>query len=226
MKLEDILSPELYAQVQAAIDAHNAAEQDKAKHVRFVDLGEGGYVSIGKHTDKVTALEQQNTTLQEQLTKRDTDLAALQTQLTAAQTDATKLTDAQTTITNLQNQYNTDKATWEAKVHEQAYRFAVRERANRLKFSSPAAQRDFERQAIEKDFKVDGENLQGYEEFLTQYTADNPGAFLKDEPTPPGTDPAPTIVAPAGSPSPAKRKTLSELMKEKNANPSMVVKYD
>ena len=227
MKLEDILSPELYAQVQAAIDAHNAKEQDKTKQVHFVDLGEGGYVSTGKHKDKVTALEQQITALQEQMTTRDTDLSTLQAQLAAAQTDATKLTEAQSTIVSLQNQYNSDKASWEAKVKEQAYRFAVRERANKLKFSSPAAKRDFERQAIEKDFKVDGENLQGYDEFLTQYTSDNPGAILTDNPKPdPTPAPVPSIVAPSGSPAPAKRKTLSEWMKEKNANPDTVVKFD
>ncbi len=46
MTLKDLLSPELYAQVQAEIDKRNAGQEDKTKHVRFADLSEGGYVSV------------------------------------------------------------------------------------------------------------------------------------------------------------------------------------
>lgn len=49
MKLEEVLSKELYEQVKAAIDAVNAKEQDKLKHVRFTDLSEGGYISKEKY---------------------------------------------------------------------------------------------------------------------------------------------------------------------------------
>ena len=45
MKLEDLMSPEAYAQFKAAIDKANAGQPDKTKHVRFADLSEGGYVS-------------------------------------------------------------------------------------------------------------------------------------------------------------------------------------
>ena len=46
MKLNELRSPELYAQVQAEIDKVNAGQPDKTKHVRFADLSEGGYVSV------------------------------------------------------------------------------------------------------------------------------------------------------------------------------------
>jgi Phage minor structural protein GP20 len=54
MKLEEVLSKELYEQVKAAIDAVNVKEQDKLKHVRFTDLSEGEYVSKEKYSSLET----------------------------------------------------------------------------------------------------------------------------------------------------------------------------
>lgn len=51
MKLEELLGADLYAQVQAKIDDANKDETDKLKHVRFIDLSEGGYVAKAKHAD-------------------------------------------------------------------------------------------------------------------------------------------------------------------------------
>ena len=88
MKLNELLSPELYAQVQARIDEVNKDQPDKTKHVRFADLSEGGYVSAEKFTAQVEARDKQIGTLQEQIKQRDTDIADLNTKLTAAQGDA------------------------------------------------------------------------------------------------------------------------------------------
>ena len=96
MKLNELLSPELYAQVQAEIDKVNAGQPDKTKHVRFADLSEGGYVSVDKYNSQVNGLNQQVKDLQGQLTQRDTDISDLQGKLTAAQADATKLAEVQT----------------------------------------------------------------------------------------------------------------------------------
>lgn len=209
MTLKDLLSPELYAQVQARIDEENAKQSDKAKHIKFADLSEGGYVSTDKYLAQINALNQQITDLQGQITKRDGDITGLQQKLSAAQADATKLTDAQNALTALQTQYNTDRQDWEKKTQKQKYEFIVREKANGLSFTSPAAKRDFISQANGKEFKVDGETLLGYEDFLTKYKADNPGAFV--EATPKEGDPSPdggkspTIVLPkSGNPTPDK----------------------
>ncbi len=200
MTLKDLLSPELYAQVQAEIDKRNAGQEDKTKHVRFADLSEGGYVSV----EKYNTLNQRVTDLQGQITKRDTDITDLQTKLTAAQADAAKLTEVQTTLTGLQTKYATDQKEWEAKNQRQQYEFLVREKANGLQFSSPAARRDFISQANGKDFKVDGEVILGYEDFLTKYKAENPGALVEATPAAgeggdgsgPDGGKAPTIVLP------------------------------
>lgn len=205
MTLEQVLAPELYAQVQAAIDEANAKVTDKAKQIRFVDLSEGGYVAKGKHDDKVNALSTQVGDLQSQIEQRNKDMADLQAKLTAAQTDTGKLTEAQSALAALQAKYDGDKAEWEKKTAEQAYDFMLREKSGALKFSSPAAKRDFLAQAKSKNFKIDGEQMYGYDEFLTQYDTDNPGAFVKEEPKTPedentaGGDKAPQIVLPQGT---------------------------
>lgn len=230
MKLSEVLSPELYAQVQAEIDKVNAGQSDKTKHVRFADLSEGGYVSVDRFNSQVNTLSQQVKDLQGQLTQRDTDIADLQGKLTAAQTDATKLTEVQTQLSGLQAKYKQDKDTWAADVAKQRKEFMVREKANGLQFTSAAAKRDFLSQANGKDFQLDGETLMGYEDFLTKYRAENPGALVDETPPAPQPDPAPApkpnIVLPGTPPAPARGKSLSEMMKAKNENPDMIVSFD
>lgn len=198
MKLNELLSPELYQQVQARIDEVNAGQADKTKHVRFADLSEGGYVSVDRFNSQVNGLTQQINDLTGQISQRDADITDLQGKLTAAQTDASKLTEVQTQLTGLQTKYQQDQQAWDAKVVKQRKEFMVREQANALHFSSAAAKRDFISQAQSKDFQLDGETLVGYGDFLTKYKAENPGALVEQQPTDPNNpnDGKPQIVLP------------------------------
>lgn len=231
MKLSDLLSPELYTQVQAEIDKKNAGQTDKTKHVRFADLSEGGYVSVDKYNSQVNGLSQQVKELQGQLAARDADITDLQGKLTAAQADATKLADVQTQLTGLQAKYTKDQQDWATKTAKQRKEFMVREKANGLQFTSAAAKRDFLGQANGKDFQLDGETLMGYEDFLTKYKAENPGAFVEEAPPAPAPAdppaPKPNIVLPGSSGgAPGSGKSLADMMKAKNANPDMIVSFD
>ena len=225
MKLEDLFSPELLAQIKARIDEVNAAEPNKAKHVKLVDLSEGGYISADKYNDKTGSLSGQISDLQAQIQKRDSDMADLSAKLTAAQADASKLSDAQQALTGLQKQYENDKKDWESKIERQAYEYDIRERANALKFTSQSAKRDFINQALGKGFKREGDALLGYDDFVTKYRESDPGAFAADAPeTQPNT---PTIVLPNGSKKPdGKKMSLTEIMKAKNENPTMEINFD
>ena len=229
MKLSEILSPELYAQVQAEIDKVNAGQVDKTKHVRFADLSEGGYVSVDKFNAQVNGLNQQVKDLQGQLASRDTDITGLQEKLTAATADASKLVEVQQQLTGLQAKYTRDQKDWETKTTKQRKEFMVRERANGLKFTSEAAKRDFLGQANVKDFQLDGETLIGYNEFFDKYKAENPTAFVEEKPADPPADPPapkPNIVLPGNSGgTPGANKSLAEMMKAKNANPDLVVSF-
>ena len=229
MKLSEILSPELYAQVQAEIDKVNAGQADKTKHVRFADLSEGGYVSVDKFNAQVNGLNQQVKDLQGQLASRDTDITGLQEKLTAATADASKLVEVQQQLTGLQAKYTKDQKDWETKTTKQRKEFMVREKANGLKFTSEAAKRDFLGQANVKDFQLDGETLIGYNEFFDKYKAENTTAFVEEKPADPPADPPapkPNIVLPGNSGgTPGANKSLAEMMKAKNANPDLVVSF-
>jgi len=184
-----------------ALTFEQLAEKVKESKFNVVNLADGSYVSKQKFDDRVNALSQQVTDLQGQITQRDTDMTALNEKLTAAQADASKLTDAQTALTSLQGKYDADRQAWDDKIRKQKYEFMVQEKAGTLKFSSAAAKRDFIREAIGKDFKVDGETLLGCEDFITKYKADNPGALVDEkpaDPNDPGADPKtpPAIVLP------------------------------
>ncbi len=209
MKLSDLLSPELYAQVQAEIDKKNAGQTDKTKHIRFADLSEGGYVSVEKYNAQINSLNQQVKALQGQLSQRDTDISDLQGKLTAAQADATKLADVQTQLAGLQAKYTKEQQDWAARTAKQRKEFMVRERANGLRFSSEAAKRDFIGQATDKDFQLDGDTLMGYEDFFVRYKAENPGALVEmpDGGSNAGADSKPQIVLPKG-PKPDADKTV------------------
>lgn len=174
-------------------DLEKAATEAK---INGVNIADGSYVSRDKFNDKVNALTQQVTDLTGQVTQRDTDLSDLQAKLSAAQTDAGKLSEAQTALSNLQAQYTADKAAMDQKMAKQSYEFMVREKANQLNFSSAAAKREFIRDAIAKDFKVDGETLLGYEDFVTKYKADDPTAFAQATPDVSKPDNKPDIVLP------------------------------
>ncbi len=183
-----------------ALTYEQLVEKANAAKINAVNIADGGYVSKAKFDDKVNALTGQVTDLQGKITQRDTDMTELQNKLTAAQADSGKLADAQSALTALQSKYSQDQQEWQKKVQKQQYEFTIREKANGLNFTSPAAKRDFIRSATEKEFKADGDTLLGYDDFVAKYKTDNPGAVT--EPTKPeqsGQNP-PIIVLPGGNP--------------------------
>ena len=169
------------------------------------DIENARQSEAGKFETERTTLQGQITDLQGQVTQRDTDLADLQGKLTAVQEDAGKLSEAQTALTGLQDKYDTERKEWEQKNAKQAYEFMIRERANTLTFSSSAAKKEFIREAIGKNFQVDGDTVLGFDDFVGKYKESDPGAFSTDNDTQsPPDDSKPDIVLPpaGGQPSP------------------------
>lgn len=106
MKLEDLLEKGLYEQVKAAIDAENAKEPDKLKHIQYADLSEGNYIPKEKYAE----LETDNGSIAEQL-KTAQDLIA-ELKKGAAGGDGRlqgKITEYEATIAALQKQLRQDK---------------------------------------------------------------------------------------------------------------------
>lgn len=200
------------------------AKVQEAK-LKVADLSGGAYVSKDKHDTKVGALEQQVKDLQGQITTRDGDLADLNTKLAAALADAGKLPEIQKALETLQGQYTTEKANYEARLQKQAYEHLVREKASGLRFSSNSAKKAFIAEAIAKEFAMDGENLTGYDDFLSEYQTSDPGAFVAEAKAEATQEPAPSVVLPTGGAAPSQKRSLSDWMKLANENPNTVVDF-
>ena len=217
------LTEEQIRQIQQQAGADTQAARDSEK---------------SKYESQIAQYQGQVTDLQGQLTQRDTDLTGLQTLLEAAQADAGKLTEAQQQLTALQTKYDNDSKAWEAKTAKQKRKYAIEAKAAALKFSSASAKRAFLHDAEKAaTIKLDGDDLLNYSEFVEQYRAADPGAFIQDkkEPDPqpqpqpqpqPTPQPQPQIVLPGKSTPPKKKMSLSEMMKAKNANPNLRIDWD
>lgn len=105
MKLEELLEKELYAQVKAEIDAVNAKEPDKLKHVRYADLSEGNYIS----KEKYDALETDKGSVAEQLKAAQDLIAELKKNTGGDEKLQGKITEYETAISTLQNQLKEEK---------------------------------------------------------------------------------------------------------------------
>ncbi|MBD5550472.1 MAG: hypothetical protein HDQ96_04750 [Lachnospiraceae bacterium] len=105
MKLEELLSKELFEQVKAAIDAANAKEPDKLKHIRYTDLSEGNYVS----KEKYTALETDKGSISEQLKTAQDLIKELKKGTGNDEGLQEKIKGYETTIDTLQKQMQQEK---------------------------------------------------------------------------------------------------------------------
>ena len=150
------------------------------------------------------------TTLDTTLKTRDTDLANLRTQLENAGTDADKLSKLTTDFSDLQSKYDKDTKAYEKQLKDQAYKYAVKDFTDKLKFTSQAAKRDFVNSMMAKNFAIENDVIVGATDFVAAYTKDNADAFVVETtPAPaPGAD-KPHFVdttnpagTPAGTPNP------------------------
>lgn len=105
MKLEDLLEKELYTQVKEAIDAANAKEPDKLKHIRYADLSEGNYVS----REKYSALEADKGSIAEQLKTAQGLITELKKTAAGDENLQGKITEYESTIAVLQKQLEQEK---------------------------------------------------------------------------------------------------------------------
>jgi len=160
----------------------------KESDAKFTDLSEGKYVSKSKYEDDIkikdTSIEELNKTI----AQRDVDLKGLNEQLASAGTDATKLSELQGNFSSLQKKYEDDIKTYQTKLADQQYEFAVKEFANSKKFTSNAAKRDFISSMLGAKLTFDDkQRIVGAEDFVKNYGEDNADAFVVEKPeeTPP-----------------------------------------
>lgn len=189
----------------------------KEMGMKIADLSEGKYVSKSKYeTDlktQTTLLETANgqiADLNSTIATRDEDLTALQAKLEIAGQDASALEELKGQLSGLQSKYDADVQTYQAKMQQQSYEFAVREFANTKNFTSQAAKRDFVKLMIDKNLQMEDGKILGREDFAEKYAEENSDAFVVAAPEPviPDPEPEPTpapipeFVAPTPGPTP------------------------
>jgi hypothetical protein len=157
------------------------AEAAKANNANFVDLKEGGYVSVAKHNDELASKDKEIEMLNSTVSTRDTDLDGLKKQLEAAGADASKLEELTKNLNDLQAKYDGETKSYKEQLKKQAYEFAVKEFANSKTFSSAAAKRDFTQQMLAKGLKLEGDKIIGADDFVKLYSAENEDAFMHEE---------------------------------------------
>ena len=223
---------EIFAKIDTEDGRVSLEEFEKAVKdagAKFADLSEGKYVSKAKYDDDLKAkdadiaaketekanLAEQIETLNGTITTRDEDLANLQKQLAEAGEDATKLSELNNSFTALQEKYDADIKSYQDKMQQQSYEFAVREFANTKNFTSNAAKRDFVNSMLKKQLSMEDGKILGREDFVEKYAEENADAFVVEkepeptpepapepEPTPEPSEPIPTFVGSTPGPEP------------------------
>ena len=176
----------------------------KANDTKFADLSEGKYVSKSKYDSDIRAKDAAMETLNGQIESlnntiatRDADLVSLQSQLTEAGQDATKLADLTSQLSSLQSKYDADMKSYQDKMAQQSYEFAVKEFANTKQFTSQRAKRDFTQTMIAKQLQMEGGKIIGGDDFVAMYSADNADAFVVPKAEPEVVEPPkPEVVVP------------------------------
>jgi vacuolar-type H+-ATPase subunit I/STV1 len=132
--------------------------------------------------NKISNVEEERDTYKTKYDKdikqRDTDLADLKKKLKDA--DPEKLETLTTELDNLKVKYGNDKKDWEDQLKKQKYEFAIKEKANGLKFTSNTAKKGFLADVMAAELKMEGDDLLGFDDYVAKYKEEDAGAFVKD----------------------------------------------
>lgn len=191
------------------------ANLEARSEIKLVNLSDGGYVSKQKYD------------------ARGTELSGVKEQLTAANETIQSYKDMdidgiKASAASWEEKYNTDTAALNAKLEQQELAHKSDLFLAGYKFTSAAARNGIRSLFDQQNFKLGDDGVfQGAKEWMDQQVAseENKGAFVVE--TPPNPNPNNPNFAPNKPPQPpTKRKTLSELMDEKNKNPNATITFD
>lgn len=182
--------------------------------IKLANLADGGFVAKGKYDTKVAELStvtgQLNDANQTIQSYKDMDIDGIKASATAWET---KYNEGQAAIEALKKSHATDMF------------------LSGYKFTSDAAKSGIKALFEQQNFKV-GEDgaFQGAKEWMDAQIASegNKGAFvIETPPTPPNPNNKNPQFAPPQPPQPpAKRRTLTQMMTERNANPNTPITFD
>ena len=191
------------------------------KDIKLVNLADGGYVSKDKFDGK------------------ETELKGIKDQLESANATIKSYKDMDVdgikqSVTDWEKKYNDDTAALRQQLAEQEQSHSLDMFLSGYQFTSKAAKDGIRAEFLSKKFPFENGSFLGAKEFMDglKSSDDYKGAFAPEvapEPTP---APAPPAPKPQFSdpnpikPQPKPKINLAELMRKKNENPNMEVKFD
>jgi hypothetical protein len=222
---------ELFDQAEnAALTYGDFSKAVKSKGFKLADLSNGDYVAKKKYEDDLKTKDTIIADLNATIDTNKADLQSFKEKLDKAGTDSTKIETLSNDLQALQAKYESETRAYQDKLNAQAYEFAVNEYSNTLQFTSEAAKREFRRAMKEKQLPMENGNIMGASDYMNEYAKSNADSFVQpksQEQQPPAEKPkfASGTNDPNNTNGGGKKQSLSELMRAKNDNPSLVVDF-
>lgn len=192
-------------------------DQLKAKieadtNLKIINLMDGGYVSKQKLDDKITEL----TGVKQQLTDANAEIQSYKDM----DIDGIKKSAA-----DWEQKYVADTKALQEKLATQQTEFAAKTYLRGFKFTDPMVEEAVFRQFMEKKFVMEGDKFLGADEYMAEMQKQHPAIFVAENPNP-SNPPNPQFAPPQPPQPPVKRRTLTQMMTERNANPNTPITFD
>lgn len=166
--LKSILGDELYSQVEAKVNEHNAAEGNKDKQVKLVNINSGDYVS----KEKYVALKTQADGLDKQLKEASVEIQSYK---------GMDIDGIKKKAEEWEAKYNSDTQELQKKLEQQNYDFEAERYLGKYKFSSELAKKAAFADFREKKFQLQDGVFLGADDYMKQLKESNPTAFVDEE---------------------------------------------
>lgn len=172
MELRELLGEELFGQVDAKIQEHNAGIEDKLQHVRYADLSEGNYVS----KEKYQTLETKSNGLQTQLNEANTTINSYKDMDIDGIKESAK---------NWETKYNTDTQALHTQIDNQQKQFAAERFMDTQKIKSPLSRKAIMQEFLAQNLEFKDGAFKGADEYMKGVKEKYPDEFEADEPEKP-----------------------------------------
>ena len=171
MELKDLLGDELFAQVDSKVQEHNGTVADKNKHVKLVDLSDGGYVS----KDKYTTLQTEAGTYKTQLGEANTTIQSYK------EMDIEGIKKA---ADEWKVKYETDTEALQTKLAETQKTFAAEKYLDGQKIKSPLSKKTILNEFMAQGFEFKDGSFAGADEYMKKVREQYPDEFIPEEDKP------------------------------------------
>lgn len=174
MELRELLGEELFSQVDAKIQEHNSAIEDKTQHVRYVDLSEGGFVS----KEKYTSLETESNGYKTQLGEANNTIKSYQDM---------DIDGIGQSVKDWEKKYDDDTKALQRQIADQEKTFAAERYLDGQKIRSPLSRKTILHDFLVQNMEFKDGKFIGADEYMKGVREQYPDEFEpEEEPEKPG----------------------------------------